>query len=136
MVIPKRTKWLGELAADPSPAEIEEGSWWYNTTEKRWKFFDGSEIRALPIKIKEAVTPDLTIPIGGGSATASVTIADLGLSTRIEWVVDVEVERRAPVVNDVYAPSYGVNATGDAIGLTVAAGTGTTLAVRVVALGY
>lgn len=42
--IPKRTRYLGSLAVDPTPTET--GQWWYNTTERNWKFFNG-EITAL-----------------------------------------------------------------------------------------
>jgi len=130
-----KTKWLGVLSSDPDTAGLEEGSWWYNSSENRWKFYDGNEVRVLPVPIKKATSADVTIPIGGGSATVNVTASDLGL-TKIEYVVNLSVKRKAPVVNDVYAPSYGINATNDAIGITLAAGTGTTLAVEVTVLGY
>lgn len=130
-----RTKWLGVLSSDPSTTGLEAGSWWFNSTEKRWKYYDGVEIRVLPLPIKTATSADVTIAIGGGSATTSLSAADFGL-TKIEYIMDVEVEREVPIVNDVYAPSYGINATGDAVGITLSAGSGTTLAARVTVLGY
>ena len=84
--------------------------------------------------IRSAKSGDVTIPIGGGSATVSLTLSDFNLS-RFEVILNVKVERKAPIVNDVYEPSYGFNATGDAIGLTLAAGTGTTLVAEVTVLG-
>ena len=130
-----RTKWLGVLTADPTTG-LEEGSWWYRSDLKRWRWYDGSEIKDLPITIKEATSADVTIPIGGGSGTTSITITDLGLSTRIDYILNLEVERRVPIVNDVYAASYGLNAAADAVGITLAAGTGTTLAAKASVLGY
>ncbi|MHC1572237.1 MAG: hypothetical protein ACXQTL_05760 [Methanosarcinales archaeon] len=84
--------------------------------------------------IRSAKTSDLTIPIGGGIVTASLSLADFGLS-RFEVILNVRAIRKEPVVGDVYEPSVGFNATGDAIGLTLAAGTGTTLAAEVDVLG-
>jgi len=138
MPVPERTKWLGVLSADPDTKtiEYEPGCWWYNSTEKRWKFWDGSEVRVFPVRVKKAATGDLTIPIGGGSVTASVTIADLGLASKIELLIGTNILRKVPIVDDVYAPSAGINTTLDAIGITVAAGTGTTLVAEVVAVGY
>ena len=91
-------------------------------------------IKMHPRIIKKVTTPDITIPIGGGSATADLTLSDFGLST-FEVILDVEVERKIPIVDDVYEPSYGFNSGLDAIGITVAAGTGTTLAAEVTVLG-
>jgi len=67
----------------------------------------------------------VTIPIGGGSATASISKpADL---SKIGAILTFRVRREAPIVNDVYDPSFGINASQDAVGITLAAGTGTTL---------
>ena len=129
-----QTKFLGFLSSDPDPTTIEEGSWWYNTTEKRWKYYDGSEIKDLPTVIKKA-SVTVTIPIGGGLVTTSLSAADFGL-TKIERILDVVVHREAPVVPDVYAPSYGINATSDGVGITLGGGTGTTLRVEVTVSGY
>ena len=85
-------------------------------------------------KIKTAKTSDLTIPIGGGSVTATLTLSDFGLSS-FDAILNVEIERKTPIVNDVYEPSYGFNSGLDAIGITLAAGTGTTLAAEVTVLG-
>jgi len=89
---------------------------------------------SYPRVIKKASTGLLTIPIGGGSVTASLTTTDLGLSS-LELILNVRVIRHDPVVNDVYEPSYGFNASGDAVGITVAAGTGTTLEAEALVLG-
>jgi len=70
----------------------------------------------------------VTIPIGGGSATAS--IAKPATLTGIGAILSFEVVREVPIVDDVYEASYGINASGDAVGVTLAAGTGTTLTAR------
>jgi len=77
----------------------------------------------------------VTIPVGGGSATASISLSSFGLTSKIEAILSVNVKRQAPVVNDVYAPSVGINATQDAVGITLAAGTGTTLLAEITVLG-
>jgi len=76
----------------------------------------------------------VTIPIGGGTVLVDITAAEFGF-TRVDVVLDLRVARLPPVVPDVYLPSYGVNATNDAIGITISAGTGTTLRIGVAALG-
>jgi len=81
-------------------------------------------------------TATLTIPIGGGRATTSLTLSDFGLDTKIEFIVNVNVNRKTPIVNDVYEPSAGINETSDAVGVTLSAGSGTTLATEVTVLGY
>jgi len=93
-------------------------------------------IRKKDLSLGEATTPSLTIPIGGGTITTSLTLADFGLRKEIEMIVNVKVERLPPVVQDVYTPSYGINTTLDAVGITLSAGTGTSLMVMVVVLGY
>ena len=137
MSIPLRTKWLGIRDSDPTTDELAqfgEGAWWFNTTDKRFKWYNGSAIEDLPMAIRTASSDLVTIPIGGGSATVSLSAADFNLS-KIGYILDLEVERKAPIVNDVYAPSYGINATGDGVGVTLAAASGTTLSVNVMVLG-
>jgi hypothetical protein len=85
--------------------------------------------------LAKATSSDVTIPIGGGSATSSLTTSDFGLR-KIETIVHVRVIRKAPVVNDVYEPSAWVEPDGSAIGLSLFAGTGTTLAAEVVVAGF
>lgn len=65
--------------------------------------------------IAKYVTADLTIPIGGGQATTSISPSDMGVS-KIETIISIK------------APD-GI------IGLTLAAGTGTTLVAEVLAIG-
>jgi len=81
-------------------------------------------------------TATLAIPIGGGRAVTSLTLSDFGLDTKIEFIMNVGVNRKTPIVNDVYEPSAGINDTSDAVGITLAAGTGTTLQAEVTVLGY
>ena len=91
-------------------------------------------LRYGDLTIKRASTT-VTIPIGGGSATASLTLSNFGLTKKIEVLLSVVVRRQTPIVSDVYAPSAGINASLDAVGLTVYAGSGTTLAVDVTVMG-
>jgi len=77
----------------------------------------------------------LTIPIGGGRATGSISLASFGLDTKIEYILDVRIDRKTPIVNDVYEPSYGI-VDNTVVGITVAAGTGTTLTANVLVIGY
>ena len=67
----------------------------------------------------------VTIPIGGGSVTA--VIDKPTTLTKIGAILTFTVKREAPIVDDVYEASYGITPAGDAIGLTLSAGTGTTL---------
>jgi len=137
MAIPTKPKWLGVRDSDPSTDELNRvgpGAFWFNSTEKRFKWWDGVAIEDLPVAIKGAYSPAITIPIGGGIVTVSISASSFGLS-KLLHVLDCRVYRAAPVVPDVYAPSYGVNATGDAVGITLAAGSGTTLYTYVVVLG-
>jgi len=87
-------------------------------------------------RLGQATTGDLTIPLNGGSVTTSIALSDFGLDSKIEMLVQVNIARKEPVVDNVFAPSAGPNASNDAIGLTVAAGQGTTLSATCTALGY
>ena len=134
----ERSKFLGHRSSDPTTEELNlvgPGAWWYREDLGIFKYWDGSEIRYLPVKFKEASSGKITIPIGGGIVTGSIAASSFGLS-KILAVVNVRVIRHEPVVADVYAPSVGINATGDAVGYTVAAGTGTTLELVVSVYGY
>ena len=133
MATPIRTQFLGKLSSDPTPTEA--GQWWYNTTEKRWKYYDGEETRILPSRLKKA-SVTVTIPIGGGRVNTSLTLTDFGLNNAIEYIINVNVIRRDPIINTVYAPSAGITLNSQAVGLTLAAGAGTTLTAEVTVLGY
>jgi len=91
-------------------------------------------LRFGDLSVKTA-SATVTIPIGGGSATASLTLADFNLSYKIEAILHIGVRRQAPIVSDVYSPEGGINAAGNAIGLTLYAGTGTTLSVDAIVAG-
>ena len=95
---------------------------------------EASASREYNLYPKKKATLTFTIPIGGGSATGSIDAATFGVST-IDYIVNFSVNRKDPVVNDVYQASYGLNAGADAIGITLAAGTGTTLEAEVEIIG-
>jgi len=76
----------------------------------------------------------VTMPLAGGIVTTSVNAADLGMA-KINFVLNVQVVKTDPEISDVYYPQYGINATGDAVGITLATGTGTTLTYSVTAFG-
>jgi len=133
-----RTRFLGFRNEDPSAEELAEagpGSWWFRSDLKQWKWYDGNEIKILPITVKSFTTADITMPLAGGIVTTSIDAASFGL-TKIQEIIDLRIKREAPVIAAVYEPSYGINETGDAIGVTLATGTGTTLKVEATVLGY
>jgi len=79
----------------------------------------------------------VTIPIGGGSVTTSLTTSDLGLDTpKIKYILNFRIVKSDPPTTDIYAPQYGINASEDAVGITLAAAVGTTLTFEVRAAGY
>lgn len=43
-MIPKRTGYLGQFTSDPLVSQLVSGQWWYNTTERMWKFYNGEII--------------------------------------------------------------------------------------------
>jgi hypothetical protein len=85
--------------------------------------------------LAKATTPNLTIPIGGGSAATTLSAGDFGLR-KIEAVIHVNVIRGEPIVNDVYTPTSWVSSDGLAAGVSLFAGTGTTLAGEITVLGF
>ena len=80
-------------------------------------------------------TLTFTIPVGGGSATGSISLSNFGLKSKIEGILNVKIKRQAPVTNDVYMPEYGINSSQNAVGITLYAGTGTTLIAEVTVFG-
>jgi len=85
---------------------------------------------------KNKATASVTIPIGGGTATYEMTAAALGLDTgRVTAILNVRVYQSDPETYLIYEPRYGINAAENAVGLTLAAGIGTTLSFEVYAEG-
>ena len=124
-----RTKWLGVLTADPTTG-LEEGSWWYNSTEKRWKFFDGDQIRELPTRLEED-SASVTVPFGGGDTPVNVTISNL---TTIEKIEDIRLSTDPEC--DPGTPANAI-VTGNVVGMTLyGVPAGTTITVNVLASGY
>ena len=76
-------------------------------------------------------TASVTIPIGGGSVPVNITLA--GLSS-IRYLVRVSIVGIDPDTADIYEPR-GVKVDGNVVGMTLAAGTGTTLTAEVLAEG-
>jgi len=44
MSLPLRTQYLGSLVADPAVGELVSGNWWYNSSDREFKFFNGEII--------------------------------------------------------------------------------------------
>lgn len=88
------------------------------------------------LALVQYTTSAVNIAIGGGSAKTTVTTTNLGLNIKIQAILNVVVERQSPETDDVYVPQYGINTSEDAIGLTLYAGSGTSLAATVSAIGY
>lgn len=80
-------------------------------------------------------TLSFTIPVGGGSATGSIDISNLGLGYKVEGILDVKIKRQTPLTNLVYMPEYGINSSENAVGLTLYAGAGTTLLAEITVFG-
>jgi len=74
----------------------------------------------------------VTIPIGGGNAALNITVTAFSV---IDYVLDVKITAANPDVDDIYHPR-GIKVTGNVVGLTLAAGTGTTLTVEVAVSGH
>jgi len=91
-------------------------------------------VRTEDIGYIKSASLTLTIPIGGGRVTGTRTLADFGLNKKIEYIIDVEIDRGSPIVNDVYEPSYGIT-PANTVGITLAAGTGTTLTANILVMG-
>lgn len=47
MTLSIRTAFLGLLDSDPPISELRSGQWWYNSTEKAFKFYNGEIIAVL-----------------------------------------------------------------------------------------
>jgi hypothetical protein len=83
----------------------------------------------------KTVSKTFTIPIGGGEAYNTYTITDFGFTATIDAVLAVRIIRQVPVVDNVYVPSYAIDSTSTKVGITLAAGTGTTLTAELMAYG-
>jgi len=59
---PLSTGFLGKYPLDPVPSEV--GQWWYNSTDKAYKYYDGSSIKNLGEEVYVSPTPP-TNPKGG-----------------------------------------------------------------------
>jgi hypothetical protein len=97
--------------------------------------FGSRKVRFSDLSAARSVTKTVTIPIGGGAAFVNFFLSDFGFSTEIDAIIHVNVSQIAPITNNVYAPSWGINTNSTALGVTVSAGSGITLGVSVLALG-
>ena len=82
--------------------------------------------------IGDKASGSVTIPIGGGSAPVNITLANLD---SIVYLCAIKITLADPDVADIYTPR-GPVVTDNIVGMTLAAGTGTTLTAEVEALGH
>lgn len=126
---PTRTQFIGIRASDPSVVGLVSGQWWYNTTEDRFKYFNGSSIIAFEKEPSEG-THTLVVP-SAGNYKLSITIS--GVST-ITYLLNLRVNTE-PVV-DPGTPTC-IHIAGNVVGLTlIGVGGGTTLTGTATVLGY
>lgn len=60
-MLPLRTGFLGFLSADPDPSDILPGQWWFNYTDRNFKFYDGVTVKTFGgMSLKEEATGTLT----------------------------------------------------------------------------
>jgi len=81
---------------------------------------------------------EVTVPIGGGGVGVTFSKSDFGFDRAIECVVSVRIAGMDPDVTDVMepvCPAVGTTLGAEVVGLTVGAGTGTTLTVMMLAMG-
>ena len=123
----KRTRYFGLRATDPALAGLQQGAWWYNTTEQRFKWYDGTSVR--PIGRFEEDSNDLVVATAG-DYVINVTIAAL---TTVEYVHNIRIDT-SPVVDPGTPTNLRINA--NIVGFTLmGVGGGTTLTAYVLALG-
>jgi len=123
----KRTRYFGLRAADPGLAGLQTGAWWYNTVERRFKWFDGTMIRPIG-RFEE--DDEIQVVAAAGDYVFNVTIAALGT---VEYVHNIRIGTD-PVV-DPGTPT-NVQTTANVVGFTLmGVGGGTTLTAHVMALG-
>ena len=91
-------------------------------TERRLELFGDLNV------IRQTVT--VTIPIGGGSVPVTLTFPSF---STITGILSVQVQSTVPYVSNVFQPQ--ANFSGNIVGMTLAAGAGTTLTASVLAIG-
>ncbi|MDI6905404.1 MAG: hypothetical protein QMD13_07990 [Candidatus Bathyarchaeia archaeon] len=80
--------------------------------------------------VLDRATDTLTIPIGGGFASKTLTFTKI---TDIAYIIAINVLGSSPKIGNINVPQ--INIEDNTIGLTIYAGTGTTLTVEALALG-
>lgn len=123
----KRTRYFGLRSGDPSIVGLQAGAWWFNTTERRFKWFDGLIVLSIGRFEEDS---DTLIVATSGDYVMNVTIAALGT---VEYVHNIRIDTD-PVV-DPGTPT-NVQTTVNVVGFTLmGVGGGTTLTAYVMALG-
>lgn len=123
----KRSQYYGVRTGDPSVVGLQVWSWWFNSTEQRIKWFDGTSIRPIGRFEEDS---DTLIVATSGDYVMNVTIASLGT---VEYVHNIRIDTD-PVV-DPGTPT-NVQTTVNVVGFTLmGVGGGTTLTAYVMALG-
>lgn len=123
--IPKRTRYLGHHASDPTATE--EGQWYWNTVNKIFRVWTGTQWHDFA---KEWATGSAQhILAEAGDASLTVTVSGLAA---IGHVVNVNLET-SPIVDPGSVTNKVI--TGNTVGFTiVGVGGGTTLTAKVTAV--
>ncbi len=130
-VVPKRSHFRGRYTYASPPTDLHDGDWWFDTTLNVFKWRINGETAYFPC-IVTWTSQTFTIPVGGGSASAVVTVSGLTWM----WLVSVEVMGCVPPTHDVYSPIVHEGAVADNyVGITIGGATGTTVTVRVTGYG-
>ena len=127
---PKRTRYLGSFASDPTPTE--PGQWWYRSDLGIFCFWDGSSINCFGgVGGKIAKGSTTTVYATGGDKEVLVAVPGLSVINyviRVRFTTDPIVDPGNPV-NEVV--------TGNVVGFTlVGLGAGTTLTTTVTVMGW
>jgi hypothetical protein len=67
------------------------------------------------------------VPVGGGTVNFSIAASAFGFTRFIEGGTDIAISTMSPVVQNISQPVFGLIGTSLALGVTLGAGTGTTL---------
>lgn len=125
VVIPKRTRYLGVFATDPTATE--QGQWYWNSTNLKFRVWTGTEW--LDFSKEWATGTTTSIVAVGGDYYMNVTVTGL---VSIGHIVNINIDTD-PIVDPGSITNKVI--TGNVVGFTlVGVGGGTTLTAEVVAV--
>lgn len=126
---PARGEYIGRRASDPSVATLTSGQWWYNTTENRFKYFDGTSV--IVFEKAPAEGTETLVVATAGNYHLSITVSGISV---INYILNIRVNTN-PVV-DPGTPTC-ISKIGNVVGMTlIGVGGGTTLTGTVTVFGY